>query len=340
MKLINELKQWFEEKISSLNLSDSFEVLLTNLFLALAFVAVILVVCAILLIAYSAVLREKCVAQLGEPLPPKARVRRSRKGLNSVVLGRGAYWKYHNRDGSRDRRRSNNRVRYEASRLYFNGFSVSSNNQLELYDYVLRLRKRGHEIRMSRQEQFKYDSSPTRHVSRRGATSVYELYELFQTDPFGFEEFVGDIYRTLGYKVEQTPRTNDGGHDLRLYSTRGLTTVECKCYEPTSTIGRPVVQKLVGSSIAVGATGAIVVTTARFSQHALNYAAEMNVTLVNGIALLRMATESGLVSLQGNSLVSPWVLTRSELLSGVPADLLGKYRLSASNWRYTRNITE
>ena len=58
--------------------------------------------------------------------------------------------------------------------------------------------------------------------------------------------------------------------------------VECKCFASNHSIGRPVLQQLVGVNAVQHADGVVCVTTSHFSQEAIRYAAQAGVTLIDG----------------------------------------------------------
>ena len=49
-------------------------------------------------------------------------------------------------------------------------------------------------------------------------------------DPRGFQYFVADFFCSLGYKVQVTSGSNDGGKDIILYKGNEMKFVEVKRY--------------------------------------------------------------------------------------------------------------
>ena len=64
--------------------------------------------------------------------------------------------------------------------------------------------------------------------------------------------------------------------------------LECKCFEPSNSVGRPILQKLFGANAVEGAGHLILVTTATFSGEAIAYAREVGIELVDGSALIAL----------------------------------------------------
>lgn len=129
---------------------------------------------------------------------------------------------------------------------------------------------------------------------------------LDEVSGFEFEELMVDVFRALGYEnVRQAERTADLGRDILMEEvvdgTRRAVVVECK---HTSTVGRPVVQKL-HSAVATfafdGPKRGMVVTSGRFTAPATEYAESLDqsgdpypVALLDGQDLRAIADEIGL----------------------------------------------
>ncbi|UTG85132.1 restriction endonuclease [Bacillus paranthracis] len=106
-------------------------------------------------------------------------------------------------------------------------------------------------------------------------------------DPREFEYFVADIFRSLGYKVQVTSGSNDGGKDIILYKGNEMKFVEVKRYTKSS-IGRPFIQKLHSAIVDADAVGGYFVTLSHFNKNARQYAANKNIELIDGDSLINM----------------------------------------------------
>jgi restriction system protein len=102
--------------------------------------------------------------------------------------------------------------------------------------------------------------------------SYDELCGLIKTmTGFEFEKFCCIVFKELGYTAKLTQKTNDGGKDIILYNEEeGYTYVECKRWE--GTVGREVLQKLVGSATGDGIDNMLCITTGRYNSNATEYA--------------------------------------------------------------------
>lgn len=100
--------------------------------------------------------------------------------------------------------------------------------------------------------------------------------KLHTLEPRRFEELIADIFRDFGYEVILTPRSRDGGHDIRAIRKDSvgmlLYLIECKKYAPQRPVGVDVVRGLYGVTTAEGASCGIIATTSRFTRDAEEFA--------------------------------------------------------------------
>ena len=102
--------------------------------------------------------------------------------------------------------------------------------------------------------------------------------EWYNLKPRQFEQAMAEIYTKLGYKVEITPETRDGGKDLIITDNRDLGDfiyyVECKKYKPGHQVGIGFVQRLHGVVNGDRVNGGILATTSFFSKPARDFVLE------------------------------------------------------------------
>lgn len=93
--------------------------------------------------------------------------------------------------------------------------------------------------------------------------------------PRKFEELVAELFRDMGYDVDLTPASNDGGFDIRAVRKTevgtGLCLIECKRYSSQNKVGVEIVRNLYGVVESENATSGIVVTTSFFTRGAFNF---------------------------------------------------------------------
>lgn len=99
---------------------------------------------------------------------------------------------------------------------------------------------------------------------------------LHSLDPRLFEELIGELFRDLGYEIIVTPRSRDGGVDIRAIQKSSVGTVlylvECKRYGPERPVGVEIVRRLYGVVAAEHASCGVLATTSYFTAGAKEFA--------------------------------------------------------------------
>lgn len=99
-----------------------------------------------------------------------------------------------------------------------------------------------------------------------------ELYNLTRES---FEIVMAEIYAKLGYNVERTQATHDGGKDIIIRKSEFLGDfiyyVECKKYSPQNHIGVGLVKEFLGTIDTDRINGGIIATTSFFSLNAKKF---------------------------------------------------------------------
>lgn len=103
--------------------------------------------------------------------------------------------------------------------------------------------------------------------------SIYEL------SPRKFEELVASILKDMGFEVELTQATRDGGRDIIAHVRNAvcsyLTHIECKRYAADNKVGVGIIREVIGVHHIRKATKSIIVTTSFFSRDAIKEAESM-----------------------------------------------------------------
>ena len=98
---------------------------------------------------------------------------------------------------------------------------------------------------------------------------------LYALHPRKFEEIIADLMEDMGYDVELTPRSNDGGKDILASQMtehgKMLCLVEAKRYSITNPVQVALVRQLYGTLCNANATSAMLVTTSRFTRGAREF---------------------------------------------------------------------
>jgi len=102
--------------------------------------------------------------------------------------------------------------------------------------------------------------------------------ELFNLTSREFEEFMAQLYNKLGYNVELTKTTRDGGKDIILRKPDILGDmvfyVECKQYDSKNKVGIDIIQRFAGIIEMDKINGGIIATTSFFSKDAKDWIME------------------------------------------------------------------
>lgn len=111
------------------------------------------------------------------------------------------------------------------------------------------------------------------------------LVPLMQMNGVEFERFVGEsIFRKLGYSVDYTPTTGDGGIDMLISKEGQAAVVQCKRY--TGTVDGAMVRDLNGVVGKGGFERGYLVTTGTFSAASKAWVRGTNIALIDGERLL------------------------------------------------------
>lgn len=101
--------------------------------------------------------------------------------------------------------------------------------------------------------------------------------KMYDLSPRKFEELVAAILKDMGFDVELTKATRDGGRDIIAHITNSvcsfLTHIECKKYAPENKVGVGIIREVMGVHQIRNATKSIIVTTGFFSKDAVKEAA-------------------------------------------------------------------
>jgi len=91
-----------------------------------------------------------------------------------------------------------------------------------------------------------------------------------------FEEFIADLFKRQGFKVELTQKTRDGGRDIIAIRSdldiKSKYIIECKRYAMSNKVGVELIRQLYGVQQAEGANKSVLVTTSKFTRGAIDFA--------------------------------------------------------------------
>lgn len=111
-----------------------------------------------------------------------------------------------------------------------------------------------------------------------------------------FEVYCANLLKALDFEnVQVTELVGDGGKDIIAYKDGEKYYVECKLWDweiENNSVGRPVVQKLVGAMVKDRVKKGFIITTSYFTPEALEYASnlpeEIEIELIDGDKLIKL----------------------------------------------------
>ena len=119
-----------------------------------------------------------------------------------------------------------------------------------------------------------------------------KLSQLGSLSPEGFEEFVAELFESLGYVVERTGGSGDEGVDLRLTQDGLRAVVQCKYHQSRGVIGSPELQKFLGTIHHTRSHKGYFVTTRTFSLAAEKFVADHPIELIDGPRLVQLVEQA------------------------------------------------
>lgn len=127
------------------------------------------------------------------------------------------------------------------------------------------------------------------------------MQEILKMEWYDFEKLVVLLLKKMGYgEPTTTKKTGDGGIDGLVKADKfGFDTiyVQAKLWKPESTVSRPEIQKFLGALAGQGASKGLFITTAKFSDEAIQFAQrhlQQKIVLVDGNTLTNLMTEYNL----------------------------------------------
>ena len=129
-------------------------------------------------------------------------------------------------------------------------------------------------------------------LGRIAKLKLQRLENLTSLTPQQFEDTIAELFRDLGYSVQQTPYSNDFGRDAIATKDGKKYLIECKRYDQSRSVGRPELQKFHSAIIDDKADSGLFVTTAKFTDTAYRFAEDKKMELIDGEALINYFREA------------------------------------------------
>ena len=105
------------------------------------------------------------------------------------------------------------------------------------------------------------------------------MYLVDAMDGFQFEDFLVEVFQTMGYDVKETKRTQDQGADLFVTRFGKDMVIQAKNY--SGSVGNSAVQQVISAKTFYGCDEAMVVTNSYFTRSAKELAESAMVQLID-----------------------------------------------------------
>jgi hypothetical protein len=98
-------------------------------------------------------------------------------------------------------------------------------------------------------------------------------------DPNDFEDFISQLFRDLGYFVEQTPYSGDHGVDALATKENKKTAIQIKRYNINNHVGVKEINQALGGMSYYKCDKSLVITTSSFTHAAINHSYKTDIEL-------------------------------------------------------------
>ncbi len=105
------------------------------------------------------------------------------------------------------------------------------------------------------------------------------MYLIDAMDGYQFENFLVEIFQTLGYDVKETKKTQDQGADLFVTRFGKNMVIQAKNY--SGSVGNSAVQQAISAKAFYGCDEAMVVTNSYYTKSAMELAESARVRLID-----------------------------------------------------------
>ena len=114
-------------------------------------------------------------------------------------------------------------------------------------------------------------------------------------DGYQFEILICDFFKHIGFDIEHTSLSGDGGIDVIAHNDQpifcGKYIIQCKNW--ANPVGQPALRDLYGVVNAENANKGILITTSSFTSQAITFADGKNLELIDGVNLNKLLAANG-----------------------------------------------
>ncbi len=105
--------------------------------------------------------------------------------------------------------------------------------------------------------------------------------------PQDFEDFISQLFKDNGYKINQTPYSGDYGADVLIEKDGRKTAIQVKNYAEDNKVGVGDINQIIGAKSYYSCDDALIVTTSEFTKRGMNLADTTGVVLWDWDRLLK-----------------------------------------------------
>ncbi len=132
------------------------------------------------------------------------------------------------------------------------------------------------------------------------------LISLHQMHPIAFERLIGEnLFKKIGYRVEYTPVSGDGGVDIVARKGAEVIAIQCKRYK--GTVNAAMVRELAGVLYDGRFSKGYLITTGTFSAATRAWAAGKPIELIDGLQLINWLGDLAVIEAYRNNQIEWWV---------------------------------
>ncbi|MDO8963933.1 MAG: restriction endonuclease [Coriobacteriia bacterium] len=142
----------------------------------------------------------------------------------------------------------------------------------------------GRESARDARAEHRRDESRRMRAIRARRHADYRVERMYEMTGDEFEELCADYFEAIGYTVDFTPQSGDGGVDLILTRDGELIVVQCK--QTRKPAGQPIVRDLFGAMHHAGADACVVCASNGFTPAAREWAEANSIGLLDGIEIV------------------------------------------------------
>ena len=184
-------------------------------------------------------------------------------------------------------------MEYRLSKTRFGSASKLYEEALAAYDRVLLEAEREAQQEAERLKEIRLEAEQARESARLEAEKAERRKRIdhwMSLNGSEFERELGALFRRMGYFVESTAGSGDGGVDLILRGNGRTIVVQCKSHQ--AAVGPAIARELFGAMVASRADRAILACTGGFTRGVREFAKGKPISLISASELANLGADA------------------------------------------------